>query len=116
MKKQQYFVAVFFLAVLSSSFMTAFVSKATSEEFDEFAEVFGDDEDDDIDDEDDDMDDDGASRVDFDGSISGKQYLLQNAKKHNVNVHESGLQYQIINSGDTSLGITHPSASDICKL
>ena len=81
----------------------------------EFAEVFGDDEDDDIDDEDADMDDD-ASHIDFDGSIGGKEYLLQNAKKHNVNVHESGLQYQIINSGDTSLGVTHPSASDICKL
>ena len=114
MKKSNYIVLL--LALLLSSFIATSVVLASSEEFDEFAEVFGDDEDDELD-EDDDMDDDEEnSDVDFDGSISGKQFLIKNARKSGVNVHESGLQYKVLRSGDTTHGVTHPSATDICTV
>ena len=113
MKRAHYLILLLTLASLAS--FNVETARATSEEFDEFAEVFGDDEDDEVD-EDADMDDEDQAFGDFDGTISGKEYLRRNAKKDDVVVHESGLQYQVIRSGDTTLGVTHPSATDICTV
>mgnify|MGYP001420891574 CR=1 FL=1 len=67
MKKSNYIILL--LALLLSSFIATSVVLASSEEFDEFAEVFGDDEDDELD-EDDDMDDDEERR----GSLAPRTF------------------------------------------
>ena len=78
MKRAHYLILLLTLASLAS--FNVETARATSEEFDEFAEVFGDDEDDEVD-EDADMDDEDQTFGDFDETISGKEYLRRNASE-----------------------------------
>jgi|EP00945_MAST-04E_sp_MAST-4E-sp1_P008890 cyclophilin family peptidyl-prolyl cis-trans isomerase len=83
----------------------------SADEFSEFDDEFGAEDDDEEDsgfggDDDDEFGDEDAG-------VSGTDYLRTNADKPGVKTHPSGLQYKVIESG---FGNNHPEPSDLCTV